>query len=163
MKKQRFPVCRGAADLSECIGHTLGCRNPLAHLWCLACPQGLFLLLAVGAGSGSISNFVGKDFEVCQIHLSMEGEKNLLGLFLHEERIASCSELGSFRLWLSNVHKHTFMVFNCRVWVGTTSEEYLNIPIGYLNNEGLRFCLWYIYVHAVLQHKSYKENWKISF
>lgn len=75
-----------------------------------------------------------------------KGKKNLLELFLHEERIASCSVLGNFRLWVSNTYKHTFMVFNCRVWVGTTSEEYLNIPIGYLNNTGLRFCLWFICV-----------------
>lgn len=86
--------------------------------------------------------------------------KNLLELFLHEERIASCSALGNFRLWLSNVHKHTFMVFNCRVWVGTTSEEYLNIPTGYLNNEGLRFCVWYLNVYVVLQHKSEKYPFK---
>lgn len=55
--------------------------------------------------------------------------KNLLELFLHEQRIVSSSPLCNFRLWVSNTYKHTFMVLNCKVWVGTTSEEYFSIPI----------------------------------
>lgn len=47
-----------------------------------------------------------KDFEVCQIHSVIEGEKNQLELFLHKGRIASCSALGTFRLW-SQTHTGT--------------------------------------------------------
>lgn len=55
--------------------------------------------MAVEAGSGIISNFTKKDFEVCQIPPVIEGGKNHLELFLHKGRIASCSALGTFRLW----------------------------------------------------------------
>lgn len=114
-------------------------------------PTGTSLMSCVSPGPVLIAGCGSREwkhFKLCRKGLwslsnsSQYGRgKNLLELFLHEERIASCSALGNFRLWLSNVHKHTFTVFNCRVWVGTTSEEYVNIPIGYLNNEGLRFCL----------------------
>lgn len=92
--------------------------------------------------------------------LLWKGKKYQLELFLHKE---NCFLLSTrhFQIVVSNMYKHTFIVFNCRVWVGITSEEYLNIPIGYLNNTGLRFCLQHMYMcvffikKPMFYHKNY--------
>lgn len=109
----------------------------------------------MGSGSENISNFAGKDFEVCQIHLSMEWEKICLNYFymsrelfpLHHYAISDCG---------SQTHTNTLSwCLTARFGLEPLQKNISAFPFEYLNNKGLRFCLRYIYICVFLQPKSY--------